>query len=260
MTRAYRTLLFTVDAHVATITMNRPDRKNAIGPEMANELVWALDDARDDASVRVVVLTGAGDAFSAGGDLGGMSSGGGESLALKGDFADLLTRLTTLAKPTIARVPGPAMGGGCGLVACCTFAIAKESAVLGTPEIKRGLFPFMILAPLARVVRRRDLLELILLGDKISARRALELGILSHVVPDADLDGAVATLAKKLAAQSPTAMSMGLRAFHTYAEVPMAEAVPKLRDQLAEILGTADAREGLSAFLEKREPKWGGSG
>lgn len=257
MTRAYRTLLFTIDAHVATITMNRPERKNAIGPEMANELLWALDDARDDASVRVVVLTGAGGAFSAGGDLGGMSSGG-ESLAMKGDFSDLITRLTTLEKPTIARVPGPAMGGGCGLVACCTFAIAQESAILGTPEIKRGLFPFMILAPLARVVRRRELLELILLGEKISARRALELGILSHVVPDAELDDAVAALAKKLAAQSPTAMRMGLRAFHAYAEVPMADAVPKLRDQLAEILGTADAREGLTAFLEKREPRWTG--
>ncbi len=257
MTRAFRTLLYTVDAHVATVTMNRPERKNAIGPEMANELVWALDDARDDTSVRVVVLTGAGDSFSAGGDLGGMSSGG-ESLATKGDFSDLLTRLTMLGKPVIARVPGPAMGGGCGLVASCTFAIAKESSVLGTPEIRRGLFPFMILAPLARVVRRRDLLELILLGEKITAKRALELGILSHVVPDADLDTAVASLAKKLAAQSPTAMRMGLRAFHTYAEVPLAEAVPKLRDELAAILGTADAREGLTAFLEKREPHWSG--
>jgi enoyl-CoA hydratase/carnithine racemase len=257
MTRAFRTLLYTVDAHVATVTMNRPERKNAIGPEMANELVWALDDARDDTSVRVVVLTGAGDSFSAGGDLGGMSSGG-ESLATKGDFSDLLTRLTMLGKPVIARVPGPAMGGGCGLVASCTFAIAKESAVLGTPEIRRGLFPFMILAPLARVVRRRDLLELILLGEKITAKRALELGILSHVVPDADLDTAVASLAKNLAAQSPTAMRMGLRAFHTYAEVPLAEAVPKLRDELAAILGTADAREGLTAFLEKREPHWSG--
>ena len=134
MTRAFRTLLYTVDAHVATVTMNRPERKNAIGPEMANELVWALDDARDDTSVRVVVLTGAGNSFSAGGDLGGMSSGG-ESLATKGDFSDLLTRLTMLGKPVIARVPGPAMGGGCGLVASCTFAIAKESAELGTPEL-----------------------------------------------------------------------------------------------------------------------------
>ena len=257
MTRTYRTLLCSVDAHIATVTMNRPKRKNAISPEMANELLWALDEARDDAEVRVVVLTGAGDTFSAGGDLGGMSSGG-DSLAMKGDFGDLLTRIPALGKPTIARVPGPAMGGGCGLVACCTFAIAKESAVLGTPEIKRGLFPFMILAPLARVVPRRELLEMILLGEKISARRALELGILSHVVPDAELDAAVKTLAGKLAAQSPTAMSMGLRAFHTYAEVPLADAVPKLRDELVAILGTADAREGLAAFLEKREPKWSG--
>jgi len=257
MTRAFRTLLYSLDAHVATIVMNRPERKNAIGPEMANELVWALDDARENVSVRVVVLTGAGDAFSAGGDLGGMSAGG-ESLAMKGDFADLLVRLMELGKPTIARVPGVAMGGGCGLVASCTFAIAKESAVFGTPEIKRGLFPFMILAPLARVVPRRELLELILLGEKITAQRALALGIVSHVVPDTELDAAVATLAQKLAAQSPTAMRRGLRAFHTYAEAPMAEAIPKLRDELVAILATADAREGLTAFLEKRQPVWVG--
>jgi enoyl-CoA hydratase/carnithine racemase len=253
----FRTIRYAVDAHVATITLNRPERKNAIGPEMANELVWALDEARDDAEVRVVVLTGAGNVFSAGGDLGGMSAGG-EPLAMKGDFADLLVRLAELGKPTIARVPGPAMGGGCGLVASCTFAIAAESAVLGTPEIKRGLFPFMILAPLARVVRRRDLLELILLGEKISAARAKELGILSQVVADDALDATVADLAKRLAAQSPTAMRLGLRAFYTYAEVPLAESVPKLRDELAAILGTADAQEGLRAFLEKREPNFTG--
>ncbi len=253
----FRTIRYGVDAHIATIAMNRPERKNAIGPEMANELVWALDEARDDADVRVVVLTGEGGVFSAGGDLGGMSAAG-EPLAMRGDFADLLVRLSELGKPTIARVPGPAMGGGCGLVASCAFAVASESAVLGTPEIKRGLFPFMILAPLSRVMRRRDLLELMLLGERISAQRALALGLLSHVVPDAQLDAAVADLAHRLAAQSPTAMRLGLRAFQTHAEVPLAEAVPKLRDELAAILGTADAQEGLRAFLEKREPRWTG--
>jgi enoyl-CoA hydratase/carnithine racemase len=258
MEPTYRTLRVETRDHVRTITLNRPERKNAIGPEMANELLWALDAARDDAEVRVVVLAGAGTAFCAGGDLGGMGDGGGEPLATKGDFSDLLLRFPSLGKPVIARVHGPAMGGGAGLVASCTFAVGAESATLGTPEIKRGLFPFMILAPLARVVPRRKLLELMLLGEKIDARRAVEIGLLSHVVPDAELDAAVADLAARLAAQSPTAMRMGLRAFHAHAEQDLATAVPQLRDQLAAILGTEDAQEGLAAFLQKREPRWTG--
>lgn len=256
--RTYATLIVTHDGHVRTIAMNRPDRKNAISPEMANELVWALDDAKADAAVRVIVLTGAGSVFSAGGDLGGMAQGGSESLAQKGDFADLLLRFTQLDKPVIARVAGPAMGGATGLVASCHFAIAAESASFGTPEIKRGLFPFMILAPLARVVPRRKLLTMILLGEKLNARDALDAGLVSEVAADAYLDTRVAALATKLAAQSPTAMRHGLAAYHAYNEAELATALPKLRDELARILGTEDAREGLSAFMDKREPRWTG--
>jgi enoyl-CoA hydratase/carnithine racemase len=257
--RTFRTVRVETREHVRTITLHRPERKNAIGPEMANELIWALDDARDDPQVRVIVLAGAGTAFCAGGDLGGMSEGAPESrLDARGDFSDLLLRFPTLGKPTVARVHGPAMGGGVGLVASCTFAVGAESATLGTPEIKRGLFPFMILAPLARVVPRRKLLELLLLGEKLTAREALAVGLLSHVVPDAELDVAVSDLAARLAAQSPTAMRMGLLAFHAHAEQDMATALPRLRDELYAILGTEDAREGLAAFLQKRQPRWTG--
>jgi enoyl-CoA hydratase/carnithine racemase len=258
--RAYRAITVGVDGAIATITMNRPERKNPLGPEMVNELLWALDDCRDDAAVRVVVLTGAGNAFSGGGDLKQMAGGDGgpPPLEIKGDYVDLLQRFTTMGKPTIARVNGVAMGGALGIIAGCDFAIAAASAQLGTPEIKRGLFPMMIMAVLRRVVSKRRLMELMLTGDPISAEEASTIELVNRAVPDAELDAAVKSLADKLAAQSPTAMRMGLAAWHAQADQDLATSLPMLRDQLFAILGTEDAREGLTAFMQKRAPVWTG--
>ncbi|MAQ14859.1 MAG: enoyl-CoA hydratase [Sandaracinus sp.] len=255
-TRPYETITATVADGVATLTLNLPERKNPLGPAMVNELLYALDDAKASDEVRAIVLTGAGKAFSAGGDLKQMGTK--SELAPKGDYVDLLMRFTQLDKPTVARVPGYAMGGGLGMVASCDFAVACESAILGTPEIKRGLFPMMIMTVLQQVVPRRELMEMMLLGEKLTAADAKRVGLLSHVVPDADLDAAVAELAGRLAAQSPTAMRMGLHAFHQQREQAMAEALPYLRDQLYALLRTLDAREGLAAFFQKREPQWTG--
>ena len=254
-TRDYRTLLVDSGDGSATLTLNAPERKNPLGPQMVNELLYALDDARESAAERVLVLTGAGQAFSAGGDLKQMGAG---DLAPKGDFADLLLRFRDLGKPTIARVPGHCYGGGLGLVAACDFAVACESARLGTPEVKRGLFPMMIMALLQQIVPRRELMRMMLLGERLSAAEAKSLGLLTDVVPDDALDAATAELAGKLAAQSPTALRLGLRAFHRQREMPLEEALPFLRKELFGILGTDDAREGLRAFVEKRDPVWTG--
>lgn len=258
--RAYRAITVGVDGAIATITMNRPERKNPLGPEMVNELLWALDDCRDDAAVRVVVLTGAGNAFSGGGDLKQMAGGDGgpPPLEIKGDYVDLLQRFTAMGKPTIARVNGVAMGGALGIIAGCDFAIVTASAQLGTPEIKRGLFPMMIMAVLRRVVSKRRLMELMLTGDPITAEEAAAIELVNRAVPDAELDAAVKSLADKLAAQSPTAMRMGLAAWHAQADQDLATSLPMLRDQLFAILGTEDAREGLTAFMQKRAPVWTG--
>ena len=255
-TRPYETITATAADGVATLTLNLPERKNPLGPAMVNELLYALDDAKASDEVRAIVLTGAGKAFSAGGDLKQMGSK--SELEPKGDYVDLLMRFTQLDKPTVARVPGYAMGGGLGMVASCDFAVACESAVLGTPEIKRGLFPMMIMTVLQQVVPRRELMEMMLLGERMSAADAKRVGLLSHVVPDEALDGAVHDLATRLAGQSPTAMRMGLRAFHAQREQAMAEALPRLREQLYALLATEDAREGLAAFFQKRKPQWTG--
>jgi enoyl-CoA hydratase/carnithine racemase len=255
--REYETLLVSQDGHIVTLTFNNPEKKNPLSQELVNELLWALDDAESDASVRVIVLTGAGNAFSAGADLKGMTAGR-SKLAKKGEFDDLLLRFDSLQKPVIARIPGYVMGGAMGIVACCHFAVACQSAVLATPEIKRGLFPMMIMAVLRRVVPSRELLKLMLLGEKISAAEAKDIGLVTEVVPDAELDERVMELAGRLAKQSPTAMRMGLHAFNEQRKMSVQEALPFLREQLYALLASEDAKEGLAAFFEKREPRWTG--
>jgi enoyl-CoA hydratase/carnithine racemase len=161
-------------------------------------------------------------------------------------------------KPIVSKVNGHAMGGGLGLVAASHFAIASTEAKLGTPEIDVGLFPFMIMAVLARTMPRRALVEMMLLGKKLSADEATRFGVIGQcVAPDA-LDKAVADLCAALVKKSPTATKLGLRALAAQSDLDLETALPMLRDNLAECLGTDDAREGLTAFLEKREPKWTG--
>lgn len=245
---------------VATITLDNPTRRNAIGPRMVNELLYALDDALRDDEVRAVVLTGAGDkAFCAGGDFAQMSGDAAvPELPPKGDYADLLLALTRATKPVVARVNGHAMGGGLGLVAAAHFAIGVDGAKLGTPEIDVGLFPMMIMAVLRRVMPRRELTRMMLFGERLSARRAAELGLLNDVVPREELDVAVAAITDTIAQKSPITVKLGLDAMAAADELSLEDALPMLRDRLAACLATDDAREGLTAFLQKRAPVWKG--
>ncbi len=245
---------------VRTITLAYPERRNAIGPVMTNELLYALGDAMEDSAVKVIVLTGEGKAFSAGGDFAQMSGGPDvTALAHKGDYADLLLALWRSDKPVIAKVNGHAMGGGLGLVAASTFAIASSEAQLGTPEINVGLFPMMIMAILERLVPRRRLVKMMLLGEKLSAAEAAQIGLLNLSVKPEELDAAVQSLATELASKSPLTLKLGLRALLAQEDLPLDRAIPLLRDKLAECLATNDAREGLTAFLEKRAPEWSGT-
>jgi enoyl-CoA hydratase/carnithine racemase len=257
--RPYRALVAETRGATAWLQLNNPARKNAIGPAMVNDLLWALEDAHADDAVRAIVLTGMGNAFCAGGDFAQMTGGAAEAeLPPKGDYADLLLALMRAEKPVIARVNGHAMGGGFGLVAASHFAIGVDSAKLGTPEIDVGLFPMMIMAVLARVVPRRRLVEMMLFGERMSAAEAKDAGILGRVVASSELDAAVEDVAQKVASKSPSTMRLGLRAFAAQDDLALADALPMLREKLGECLGTEDAREGLMAFLEKRAPVWKG--
>ena len=257
--RTYQRLRVARGGGVETITLHYPERRNAIGPVMVNELLWALSDARDAADVTAIVLTGDGKAFCAGGDFAQMTSGGdGPELPPKGDYADLLLTMVNSDKPIVAKVNGAAMGGGLGLVAASTFAVASTEAILGTPEINVGLFPMMIMAVLQRLVPRRRLVEMMLFGEKLTAEQAHQAGIVNRVVTPGELDGAVVDVVTKLVGKSPMALALGLRAFAAQDDLELEAALPLLRGRLAEILATDDAREGLMAFLEKRSPKWTG--
>lgn len=259
----FHTILYekrdTAQGPVAVITLNRPERKNAISPEMANELLYALAHADLEDRVHVVVLTGAGGNFCAGGDFGAMTTAQVIStLPIKGDYADLLLAMVRYPRPIVARVEGVAMGGGLGLVAASHFAVASSAAVFSTPEIHRGLFPMMIMAVLARTVTRRRLLDMMLLGAKLPAAKAAEWDLINeHVAPES-LDARVDELVGALASRSPMAVKHGLEAWAMQGDLRLDEALPALRDALYTLLGTDDAREGLMAFMEKRPPRWQG--
>ena len=255
--RDYEAIRVELTDRVATITLNRPQKKNALNQCLINEMLWALEDADADTEVRAIVLCGAGGSFSAGADLKGMQSETG-GMAKKGEFPDLLQALTNLGTPTVAKIEGYAMAGALGLVACCDFAIASESAIFGTPEIKRGLFPLMIAAVLQRVVPQRKLVAMMLLGERLNATQALDYGLLTEKVPDTELNARVDALSKQLASQSPTAMRIGLHAINEQRDMPLDEALTYLNQQLLVLIGSDDAKEGLKAFFEKRDPNWPG--
>lgn len=257
--RAYESILATREGSVATLTLNRPERRNAIGPSMMSELLWALEDATADDSIRSIVLTGAGKTFCSGGDFAEMASGVFQSkLPPKGDFKDLLLAMWRTTKPIVARVNGHAMGGGLGLVAASTFAVAVNDAKLGTPEIDVGLFPFMIYSVLERLMTRRRLVEMMLFGQKLTAVEAVQAGLLSAAVSAEELDAAVSRFTTEIGRKSPSTVRLGLEAMRDVDELALGDMLPVLSARLATCLATEDAKEGLVAFLEKREPKWVG--
>ena len=256
---SYQDLIYTVEDFVCTITLNRPHKKNALSARLVNELIYALEQARDDHLIRVIILTGAGDVFCAGGDLSQMSgSGSGTESAIphRGGFVELNLALTTTHKPIIAKVKRYALAGGLGLMCGCQFAFCEDSATFGTPEIQRGLWPMMIMANIFRVVSRRKGLELITLGDRIDAEEAKEIGLINDHFPSEFFDQAVWDFAQKLVDRPPEIMKLGLEAFYRQADMDYESALPYLNDMLMRCLGTKDAQKGLMAFMTKTQPDW----
>lgn len=251
---------YEADEGRATITIDEPDRHNPLSNETMRDLTAAVERAVGDAGVRVIVITGAGDrAFSAGGDLsGGFVDAPLADHAARGALADLFRVLRRSAKPVVARVNGHALGGGFGLAAACDIVIAAETATLGTPEIRVGLWPMMITAVLMPLVPRRTLLDLMMTGRRLSAKEACELGVVSRVVDPTELDDAVDEVVADLASKSPAALALGKQAFYAVADLDFDSALDHLHGGLTAIALTADAAEGIAAFGEKREPQWQG--
>ena len=256
---AYEAVLYDVSGGVATVTINRPDRRNALSWQVMTELRDAFEVAKEDRDVHVVVLTGAGDkAFCAGADLTGMAADAGwaDLHDARGELARLFRAMWELGKPIIARVRGYALAGGFGLCLACDLVIAADDAKFGTPEIDVGLWPFMITVPLMRSMPPKKALELMMSGRRVGAEEAERIGFVTRVVSVDELDAAVNELASTLASKSTSIMKLGRDSFYAVWDQSADDALRLLHPMLTITTATEDAAEGIAAFAEKRKPRW----
>ena len=255
-------VLVGVDDRVATVTLNRPEQRNPLSAAMIADLRSALAWCRDQPEVRVVVLTGAGDkAFCAGADLASFDAEVSELARHHGrhGFVDLFVLMQELGKPLVGRINGHALAGGFGLACSCDLLVAVESATFGTPEINVGVWPAMIQAVLARNLPRKVLLEMELLGERWTAARLHEVGLVNRVAPTLEeLDAVTADVAGRLARKSPAVLRLGRDSFYRQQDMEFRAALEYLQAQLTLVTLSEDAREGVSAFLQKREPEFKG--
>jgi enoyl-CoA hydratase len=251
---------YEIDDHgVATVTLDDPGTRNALGDDMLDQLLAALEQARDDNAVRAVVLTSSHERiFSSGGNLKAFADDRRpiEKYAGLDRFPRLYKLIGGLGKPVICAANGDVLAGAFGLALACDLVIAKESARFGCPEINVGAFPFMISALIYRNVGRMKANELMLLGELITAAEARAHGIVNKVVPDAEFAGAVQEWARKAASKSPLLMRLGKQAINTTRDLSLADALDVLQAQLALAFTTDDLAEGVLAFREKRDPQW----
>ena len=240
--------------HIMTITLNRPEKKNALNNVMMNELNYSLAYAKQERSIRVVVIAAEGDVFCAGADLTRAES---ESNVPKIEGADDISlSLRHLYKPVICKIQGPVLAGALLIITNATHAIAVKDAKFSAPEIHRGLWPFMVMAGLFRVMPKRAGLDFIMRGQPIDSKKAENWGLINKSVDEKDLDKNVNALAEELANLAPETMQLGLEAYEKQDSKSFDEALPYLQKQIAKCFESKDAKEGIAAFLEKRKPKW----
>ena len=246
---------------VLTLTLNRPQRRNALSTELIDALIQAIVSAKTDAAVRCVVITGSGEkAFCSGADLNPAAAAAGPYAMHENrrSFIAMIKAIRACDKPVVARVNGLAYAGGLGLMLACDMAIATDTAKFCTPEIKVGLFPYMIMALIRRHIGPKRTADLVMSGRAIVAPEAVTMGLINRCVPPDELDAAVNELAGTLSSYSPAIMKLGRRAFHQIEDMPVDDALEYLCNQLTINTLTEDAAEGVTAFMMKRPPEWKG--
>jgi enoyl-CoA hydratase/carnithine racemase len=249
------------DGGVVRLTLNRPQARNALSRALMMALEEELARIREDRAVKVVVLAGAGPAFCAGHDLREMRSepGRGSYERLFAQCSRLMQVITALPQPVIARVHGVATAAGCQLVATCDLAVAGEDARFATPGVNIGLFCSTPMVALSRNVGRKQVMEMLLLGELIDAPSAQRLGLVNRVVPASSLDEEVARITRAIIGKSPLTLRIGKEAFYRQLERPVAEAYDYAGRVMVENMLARDAEEGIDAFLAKRTPVWTGT-
>lgn len=256
-------ILLEIDEHVAVITLNRLEKHNALTGEMMDDFSLICHEMNKRSDVRVLLLTGAGEkSFCSGADLGGMSENN-EKHILKykehvSKYKNCLTAIHHLKKPIIAAVNGYALAGGLGLAAACDITLAAESAQFGAPEINVGLWGMMLSAPLVQAIGYKKTYELFYTGKKINASEAKEIQLINTIYRDSELMLEALQFAHSLATRNPTALSLGREAMQMIKEMDYEKSLNYLRDQVVILGETEDSKEGMNAFLEKREPIWNG--
>ena len=244
-----------------TITLNRPDKHNAFNEDFIAELSDALDDIRKDDRSRLMVLRSNGRNFSAGADLDWMKRMAGytraENVRDANALAELLYKLNFLPVPTIARVQGAAMGGGCGLVSCCDIALAADNAVFAFSEVKLGLIPATISPYAIRAIGEKQARRYFLTAERFDAKRAMEMGLVSEVMDEVHLDDAIEKIVEIILTNSSEAVRAAKQlVFDVTGKQVTRELLQKTSESIADIRASKEGKEGLSAFLEKRKPAW----
>ncbi len=248
---------------IAHLTLNAPERLNALSDEMLAALQTELDALRDDRSIRAVILSGAGKAFCAGHDLKQMTAGRQAEDGGKAYFSDLFSRcarmmmsIQSLPQPVIAQVHGIATAAGCQLVATCDLAIAADTTRFGVNGVNIGLFCSTPMVALSRNIPRKQAFEMLTTGKFISAHRAAELGLINRAVPEAELTQETMALAETLTAKLGAAVKIGKQAFYEQIQMPLDQAYAYTGEVMAQNMMHRDTEEGISAFIEKRPPNW----
>ncbi len=255
----YRNVIVDVGEADARITLNRPEKRNALSLDLMEELIAALREVSARECVRAIVIEGAGPAFSAGHDLAEMID---RDEAFFSHLFEVCTvvmeTIQDLPQPVIAKVHGIATAAGCQLVAACDLAVAAEGARFGTPGVKIGLFCSTPMVPVSRAVGRKRAMQMLLTGETIDAATALDWGLVNRVVPAAELDAAVAELVEAISRSSSYTVAVGKRAFYDQVDRAEHDAYEQTKTVMTENALAADAQEGMSAFLQKRAPVWTG--
>ena len=255
-----RHVLVRDDGAAATITLNRPEKRNALSLELMEELIGVLRAAGADPRVRAIVIEGAGPAFSAGHDLAEMVGRDvGFYQRLFDTCSELMEAIHRVPQPVIAKVRGIATAAGCQLVAACDLAIAADEARFATPGVKIGLFCSTPMVPLSRAIGRKRALEMLLTGQSIDAPTAVDWGLVNRAVPAAELDAAVAQLVDAIARSSPLTVGIGKEAYYAQIELDEHRAYDLTKTVMTMNSLAGDAQEGICAFLEKRPPVWRGT-
>lgn len=244
---------------IGFLTLNRPEQRNPLSSPAMAEVTETLRHFGTDSAIRVVVIRAAGPAFSAGHDLREMVGRTlEEERAIFDGCVEMMKAVQQIPQPVIASVQGAAVAAGCQLVAACDLAVASSSAVFGTPGVRIGLFCSTPMVAVSRAIGRKRALQLLLTGDTIDAETAADWGLVNFVVDPEDLEYRTQVLAEKISAASPLTVKIGKRAFYEQIDLPQREAYRAMAQTMASNAVTHDAQEGMTAFLERREPRWEG--